>query len=99
MESLCINKKEIFMRGEFAPIIRFYFDSVKSQLQQCLLVIGPTGSGKTLACRYYGKEAEAYAKARKTRFRFRKQGSHLHSLLSQASRLRLSVLHQRELVG
>ena len=51
----------IFVRKEFDPIIRFYFDALKFTLQQTMIIIGPSGSGKTLACRYYGAEALRYA--------------------------------------
>ena len=52
----------IFVRKEFDPIVRFYFDAIKFQLQQTMIIVGPSGSGKTLACRYYGKEALCYAR-------------------------------------
>jgi len=51
----------IFVRREFDPIIRFYFDALKFSLQQTMIVVGPSGSGKTLACRYYAAEARRYA--------------------------------------
>ena len=51
----------IFVRKEFDPIVRFYFDALKFSLQQTMVVVGPSGSGKTLACRYYGAEAIRYA--------------------------------------
>jgi len=55
---------EIFVRREFQPVVRFYFDCLKFVLQQALVIIGPTGSGKTLAARYYGREALQYAAKR-----------------------------------
>ena len=53
--------ERIFVRKEFDPIIRFYFEALKSSLQQTMIVVGPSGSGKTLACRYYASEALGYA--------------------------------------
>lgn len=56
----------IFVRKEFDPIVRFYFDAIKFQLQQTMIIVGPSGSGKTLACRYYGAEAIRYARQKET---------------------------------
>jgi len=53
--------RHIFVRNEFTPIVRFYFDALKFQLQQTMILIGPSGSGKTLACRFYAEEALEYA--------------------------------------
>ena len=47
--------EEIFVRREFQPVVRFYFDCLKFQLQQALVIVGATGSGKTLAARYYAR--------------------------------------------
>ena len=61
--------EEIFVRREFQPVVRFYFDCLKFQLQQALVIVGPTGSGKTLAARYYGREAIRYAEQKDVSFR------------------------------
>jgi len=56
--------EHIFVRKEFNPIVRFYFDALKSSLQQTMIIVGPSGSGKTLACRYYAEQAQRYANGR-----------------------------------
>lgn len=61
--------EEIFVREEFRPVVRFYFECLKFQLQQVLVIVGPTGSGKTLAARYYGREAIRYAERKDLSFR------------------------------
>ena len=61
--------EEIFVRREFQPIVRFYFDCLKFQLQQALVLVGPMGSGKTLAARYYGRAAVQHARQHHLSFR------------------------------
>lgn len=51
----------IFVRQEFDPIVRFYFDAIKFSLPQTMIIVGPSGSGKTLACRFYAAEAIRHA--------------------------------------
>jgi len=61
--------EDIFIRQEFQPVVRFYFDCLRFQLQQALVIVGPTGSGKTLAARFYGREAIRYADRKDISFR------------------------------
>jgi len=52
----------IFVRDEFSNIYEFYYDCLKYQLQQQLILLGPSGVGKTMASKYYGSLAIRYAK-------------------------------------
>ena len=61
--------EDIFVRKEFGPVIRFYYECLRFQLQQALVIVGSTGSGKTLASRYYGRRATEYAATERIPFR------------------------------
>ena len=54
--------EQIFSREEFRHIIQFYYDALKFQLQQHVLVLGPSGVGKTMGSKYYGRQAIQYAR-------------------------------------
>ena len=54
--------ERIFSKEEFKHIIQFYYDALKFQLQQHMLVLGPSGVGKTMGCKYYGRLAIQYAR-------------------------------------
>jgi len=52
----------IIERPDFQMVIDFFDNCLRYELQGNLIIIGPSGSGKTLSVRFYGQEAERYAK-------------------------------------